>query len=112
MISCGGGIIKNAENMEKLRQNGIVFHIRRNVNALAVGGNRPLSTSREKLRQMEQERMPLYQKYSDIEINNDTVFKLDVQKVKEGFDEVLIINGPNINMLGDSRAGDLWKREL
>ena len=55
----------------------------RNVNALAVGGNRPLSTSREKLRQMEQERMPLYQKYSDIEINNDTVFKLAVQKVKE-----------------------------
>lgn len=88
VISCGGGIIKNAENMEKLRQNGIVFHIRRNVNALAVGGNRPLSTSREKLRQMEQERMPLYQKYSDIEINNDTVFKLAVQKVKEGFDEV------------------------
>ena len=88
VISCGGGIIKNAQNMEKLRQNGIVFHIRRNVNALAVGGNRPLSTSREKLRQMEQERMPLYQKYSDIEINNDTVFKLAVQKVKEGFDEV------------------------
>ena len=88
VISCGGGIIKNAENMEKLRQNGIVFHIRRNVNALAVGGNRPLSTSREKLRQMEQERMPFYQKYSDIEINNDTVFKLAVQKVKEGFDEV------------------------
>ena len=47
-----------------------------------------LSTSREKLRQMEQERIPLYQKYSDIEINNDTVFKLAVQKVKEGFDEV------------------------
>ena len=32
--------------------------------------------------------MPFYQKYSDIEINNDTVFKLAVQKVKEGFDEV------------------------
>ena len=88
VISCGGGIIKHPENMENLRQNGIVFHIRRNVNALSVGGDRPLSTSREKLREMERERMPLYQKYSDVEIQNNTIFKLAVQKVKEGYDEV------------------------
>ena len=88
VISCGGGIIKHPENMENLRQNGIVFHIWRNVNALSVGGDRPLSTSREKLREMERERMPLYQKYSDVEIQNNTIFKLAVQKVKEGYDEV------------------------
>lgn len=88
VISCGGGIIKHPENMENLRQNGIVFHIRRNVNALSVGGDRPLSTSREKLREMERERMPLYQKYSDVEIQNNTIFKLAVQKVKEGYDEI------------------------
>lgn len=87
VISCGGGIVKHPENMEHLRQNGMIIHIRRNVNALAVGGSRPLSTSREKLKQMEQERMPLYQKYSDLEVNNDTVFKVAVQRVKEGFDE-------------------------
>lgn len=88
VISCGGGIIKQPENMENLRQNGIVFHIRRNVNALSVGGDRPLSTSREKLREMERERMPLYQKYSDVEIQNNAIFKLAVQKVKEGYDEI------------------------
>lgn len=88
VISCGGGIVKHPENMEHLRQNGMIIHIRRNVNALAVGGSRPLSTSREKLKQMEQERMPLYQKYSDLEVNNDTVFKVAVQRVKEGFDEI------------------------
>lgn len=88
VISCGGGIVKDRRNMEMLRQNGVVFHIRRNLNALAVGGDRPLSTSRERLRQMERERMPLYQKYSDIEIENNTVFKQAVQKVKEGYDEV------------------------
>lgn len=88
VISCGGGIVKHLENMEHLRQNGMIIHIRRNVNALAVGGSRPLSTSREKLKQMEQERMPLYQKYSDLEVNNDTVFKVAVQRVKEGFDEI------------------------
>lgn len=88
VISCGGGIVKDRRNIEMLRQNGVVFHIRRNLNALAVGGDRPLSTSRERLRQMERERMPLYQKYSDIEIENNTVFKQAVQKVKEGYDEV------------------------
>lgn len=88
VISCGGGIVKDRRNMEMLRQNGVVFHIRRNLNALAVGGDRPLSTSRERLKQMERERMPLYQKYSDIEIENNTVFKQAVQKVKEGYDEV------------------------
>lgn len=88
VISCGGGIIKHPENMENLRQNGVVFHIRRNVNALSVGGDRPLSTSRGKLREMERERMPLYQKYSDVEIQNNAIFKLAVQKVKEGYDEI------------------------
>ena len=45
VLSCGGGAVKRAENVRALRQNGVVLFIDRPVDALAVGGNRPLSSS-------------------------------------------------------------------
>lgn len=52
--------------MRSLAQNGIIFHIRRNLDALLVDDSRPLSSSKERLMAMEKERMPLYQKYSQL----------------------------------------------
>ena len=42
VLSCGGGAVKRAENVRALRQNGVVLFIDRPVDALAVGGGRPL----------------------------------------------------------------------
>ena len=53
VLSCGGGAVKRAENVRALRQNGVVLFIDRPVEALAVGGNRPLSSSAEALRTMD-----------------------------------------------------------
>lgn len=88
IISCGGGIIKNEENMHALAQNGIIFHIRRNLDELLVDENRPLSSSREHLLTMAEERMPLYQKYSHFEIDNNTSIEDAIREIKEKFDEV------------------------
>lgn len=87
ILSCGGGIVKNEKNMRLLAQNGRIFHIRRNVDVLSLDESRPLSTSRERLVEMERERMPLYEKYSDVTVENHTSVLEAAQRVKEEFDE-------------------------
>lgn len=73
VISCGGGVIKNEMNMKALQLNGFLVCLKRELNQLDTS-NRPLSSSIEALKQMEKERQPLYQKYSDIMIeNNDSL---------------------------------------
>ena len=60
VLSCGGGVVKRPENLRALRQNGVVLFIDRPLDALTVGGGRPLSTSAEALKTMEAQRRPLY----------------------------------------------------
>ena len=71
LISCGGGIVKQAGNVRALRQNGVILFIDRPLEALTVGGGRPLSSSPEALREMEAQRRPLYEKAADAVIPND-----------------------------------------
>ena len=43
VISTGGGCVKNKENMEYLKMNGVIFFIDRDVKYLVTDTNRPLS---------------------------------------------------------------------
>lgn len=70
IISCGGGVVKRPENVRALRQNGVIVFIDRPVELLKVGGNRPLSTSMDGLKQMEAERRPLYEAAADLCVKN------------------------------------------
>lgn len=83
VISCGGGVIKRKENVRALHQNGLIVFIDRPVELLRVGGDRPLSGSLEALRQMEQERRPLYESIADITVVNDGDVFLDAAKEAE-----------------------------
>lgn len=71
VISCGGGIIKNPENMKYLSRNGQVFWINRDPRLLFGSPERPLSQSREDILRLYEERRDLYALYSDIEIANN-----------------------------------------
>ena len=70
LLSCGGGIVKRAENLRALHQNGVILFIDRPVEVLAVGGDRPLSSSMDALRTMEAQRRPLYLAAADAVIPN------------------------------------------
>ena len=70
LLSCGGGIIKRGENLRALHQNGVVLFLDRPLDALTVGGGRPLSSSTEALKKMEAERRPLYLAAADAVIPN------------------------------------------
>lgn len=72
IISTGGGIIKNEENINLLKQNSIVIFINRPLDNLIATSSRPLSSSLDDLKKLYEERIPLYYKYADIIVNNDT----------------------------------------
>ena len=83
VISCGGGVVKNALNMQALSLNGFVIYIKRDAAKLATGGNRPLSTSRAALYKMAEERIPLYEKYSHAVVANNAYFGTALEKLVE-----------------------------
>ena len=88
LISCGGGIVKKPENLRALHQNGIILFIDRPVDALAVGGGRPLSSSMDALRQMEAQRRPLYLAAADAVIPNNGTLDDALHAAMEALDEI------------------------
>lgn len=83
IISCGGGVIKNEENMKALAMNGIIVFIDRDVNQLAVTDSRPLSPDRQRVKALYQQRIDLYRKYSDVIIENKGSLKKAVAACKK-----------------------------
>jgi shikimate dehydrogenase len=73
VIATGGGIVLNPQNMLAMKQNGLLVFVDRPVPSLAKAG-RPLSADEQALRQMEQVRRPLYEKYQDLTIVNKGPF--------------------------------------
>ena len=88
LISCGGGIVKKPENLRALHQNGVILFIDRPVDALAVGGGRPLSSSMDALRQMEAQRRPLYLAAADAVIPNNGTLDDALRAAMEALDEI------------------------
>lgn len=88
LISCGGGIVKKPENLRALHQNGVILFIDRPVDALAVGGGRPLSSSMDALRQMEAQRRPLYLAAADAVIPNNGTLDDALHAAMEALDEI------------------------
>ena len=71
IISCGGGIIKNEENMRYLNQNGVVVWLDRSVDKLHGTSSRPLSQDDDAIHKLYNERKHLYKKSADIRIENN-----------------------------------------
>ena len=69
VIATGGGCVTREENRDLLRQNGTVFWLRRDLNALPTEG-RPISLSRD-LGELCREREPMYRRFADHIIDND-----------------------------------------
>ena len=90
VLSCGGGVVKRPENLRALRQNGVVLFIDRPLDALTVGGGRPLSTSAEALKTMEAQRRPLYLAAADAVIPNETTVADAVAAALEALDAIFV----------------------
>ncbi len=70
VIATGGGIVLKESNMDALRQNALVVFIDRDLHRLATS-DRPLSTGKNTLKKLWEQRLPLYKKYADIVIDGN-----------------------------------------
>ncbi|WP_298016937.1 shikimate kinase [uncultured Dysosmobacter sp.] len=68
IILTGGGVVKDARNYGPLHQNGRIYHLIRDLNALPTEG-RPLSQGAD-LSAMWAERAPLYARFRDTAVEN------------------------------------------
>ena len=73
IISTGGGAVKKKENIDILKQNGIIIFLDRTIEDISKENheNRPLLQNIENLWKLYDERINLYRKYADIIIKND-----------------------------------------
>lgn len=86
VIATGGGVVKDFGNYASLHQNGRIYFLRRDLAELDTEG-RPLSKNKEALKQLALEREPLYCKFSDKEILNNTTPEEAAQKIWEEYCE-------------------------
>lgn len=74
VLSTGGGSLLRQENAEALRRNGFLIWLDRPTEELKVGGDRPLSMTREQVRALYDTRRPLYEAAADAHIRSGRNF--------------------------------------
>ena len=82
--STGGGVILNKDNMNRLKQNGIVIFIDRSLDLLTPTKSRPLTSDIESLKKKYNERIDLYNYYGDIKVENNGLIDDTVDKIIGG----------------------------
>lgn len=81
IISCGGGIILNKQNIELLGQNGIIYFIDRKLKLLKPSKSRPLSQDFFELKKLYNQRYTLYKQYCDYQVRNNTKIESTIKKI-------------------------------
>lgn len=90
LISTGGGIIKKEINMRYLQQNSMIIYLDRDFNNLIYHDqNRPLSSSKEAVSKLYQERHPLYLQYCDVHIHNNDSLAIAIQAILDAYQKFI-----------------------
>jgi len=92
VISTGGGVVKLYENIINLKKNGIIIYINRPIKNIVEDidvKNRPLLLKDpSEIYRIFVERAPLYKKYSDHEIMNNSNIEDVVSNIIEIYEEI------------------------
>lgn len=81
IISTGGGAVLNPKNIINLKLNGEIIFINRPLEDLMPTSDRPLSSSKEHLTKLYNERFEIYKSTCNYEILNDTTAEAAVEKI-------------------------------
>ncbi len=68
VIATGGGAVLRRENVDNLKQNGVLALLDRPAEQLRAGNGRPLAKTREDLARLAEERLPLYRRCADFSV--------------------------------------------
>lgn len=85
VISTGGGMILNRENIHFLKLNGRVYFLDRPLKLLITTPDRPLSSNAADLERRYNERYELYTSLSDVCIDASGTVEENVNKIREDF---------------------------
>lgn len=83
IISTGGGCILNPLNIKRLKQNGILYFIDRDLNLLIPSDDRPTANNKEAIVKRYNERIDLYHRYCDIRISNSSTIEDSINQIME-----------------------------
>lgn len=89
VISTGGGVIKDSENIINLKQNGRIVWVKRDVTLLESGNGRPLTPDAEATLRLYQKRLPLYTAFAEIVSNNNSSPEQGVEELIYKYTELL-----------------------
>lgn len=81
VISTGGGCVTQVRNYPLLHQNGTIYYLKREASKLPSDG-RPLSQT-QNLKEMQQKRAPLYARFADFIIDNNSTAEDAVKALLE-----------------------------
>ena len=83
IISTGGGAVKNKENIDILKENGIIVFLNRTIDDISRENhrNRPLLQNPDNIRKLYDERIKLYRRYADIIIKNDDSMDVIIDRI-------------------------------
>ena len=85
VLSTGGGVILREENINLLKQNGIVYFLDRPLDLLITTADRPLSSSRADLEKRYDERYELYKSSADIYVDGSGSIEMVAKQIFEEF---------------------------
>ena len=83
VISTGGGVILREINMDALMKNGKVVFLNRSLSNLKPTKSRPLSSNQSDLEKLYNKRLPIYNKYADVIVCNNSSLEFAVEKIIE-----------------------------
>ena len=81
IIATGGGVILKNENVRRLKQNGLLYFIDRDLELLCPTDNRPLSSNKEALKKRYEERYPIYKTSCDVAIDGNGTVEQVAEKI-------------------------------
>lgn len=81
VVSTGGGVVKNEENINILKSNGIIYYIKRDLEKTILDDNRPLSKSLNDLVKLYNERKDLYESSYDFEVDNNGHLNVTIDEI-------------------------------
>ena len=90
IISTGGGAVKREKNIQILGEKGIIVFLNRKIEDIAKENHeaRPLLQNIDNIYKLYDERIELYNRYSDIIVENDRTLKEVTDKITEEIEKI------------------------
>ena len=89
VISTGGGVILNKENVKSLAKNGLIIFLDKDLDLFTLSDERPLTKNKEELKKIRDLRYNLYLSSCDVLINLNNNLDKNIEKIMEVVYEIV-----------------------